>query len=62
PQRPKSQNKILFFILRFCLSLSKKSVRTFLTSWTALRAVRADRVVRPYVRLSVMLCTEGGAV
>ena len=32
PQRPKSQNKILFFILRFCLGLSKKSVRTFLTS------------------------------
>ncbi len=32
PQRPKSQNKILFFILRFCVSLSKKSVRTFLTS------------------------------
>ena len=32
PQRPKSQNKILFFILRFCHSLSKKSVRTLLTS------------------------------
>ena len=26
------------------------------------RPLRADRVVRPYVRLSVMLCTEGGAV
>ena len=32
-KRPKLQNKILFFILQFCLSLSKKSERTFLTSW-----------------------------
>ena len=27
------KNKILFLILQFCLSLSKKSERTFLTSW-----------------------------
>ena len=32
-----SQNKILFFILRFCLSLSKKSVWTFLTSLAGIK-------------------------